>query len=104
MDDDSSFYFSDSITEASIPESKIFHGPNSNAESEYPNPLPINMLFNVQESHSCKKITTIYYEVNTSSSFNCKTAREQKPYLCGAVSNYGAISQECYDFLIQNRP
>ena len=105
--DSTSFHFSSSEGETgtAVPDAYIFHGPDGDAEAQCQNPLPVNVLFTVEEGHGCKKMANIYNDVNTSTDFNCKKAIQQKPLLCGEAPHYGALAQSCYDFLVkQDRP
>ena len=96
------FHFSSSETSSSISDSWIFHGPDGDAKSTCPNPLPVNVLYAVQEGHGCMKMAEIYNAVNTSPDFNCKKAAGQKASLCKEERRYGALAQSCYGFLLQS--
>ena len=98
------FHFSSSESSSSIPDSWIFHGPDGDAESTCPNPLPVNVLYAVQKGHGCMKMAEIYNDVNGSPDFNCKKASGQKGSLCKEERRYGALAQSCYDFLLQSDP
>ena len=91
-------------TSSGEPESDIFHGPDGDGDSTCTNPLPENLLFSVEKGHDCIRVANIYNDQNTSPKFNCKTPAQQKQALCGEASDFGALAENCYDFLKQNHP
>ena len=86
------------------PETDIFHGPDGDGDSTCQNRLPENLLFSVEKGHDCIKIANIYNDQNTYATFNCKPAAQQKEALCREEPNFGALAENCYDFLKQNHP
>lgn len=91
-------------TSSGEPESDIFHSPDGDADSACQNRLPEALLFSVEKGHDCVRMANIYNDQNTSAGFNCKTAAQQKEALCREAPHFGALAENCYDFLTQNYP
>ena len=87
------------------PESDIFHAPDgADGDSTCQNRLPETLLFSVEKGHDCVRMANIYNDQNTYAKFNCKPAEQQKTALCGEEPHFGALAENCYNFLKQNHP
>ena len=101
--DTSSFHLSSSSSSSSdIPDAYIYHSPeDGDAKSECPNPLPVDVLFTVQQGHGCLKMAKAYDSANSEKGFNCQDASRQREKLCGEVKNFGKLAESCYGFLVK---
>ena len=91
-------------TSSGEPESDIFHGPDGDAPSACPNRLPETLLFSVEKGHDCIRLANKYNDQNTDAKFNCRPPAAQRNKLCAKTPNFGALAENCYEYLKQNYP
>ena len=103
VQDENSVYLSESPESASVSDAYIFQGPDPDAQANCPNPLPITILFSVQEGHDCKKLARAYFDANHDAEFNCKAPAAQEVDLCGmtpTAPRFGELARNCYAWLV----